>query len=250
MLCVSKTCLLLGTLLPLYAFPLRAQIDSGYNRQVTVSVYDDVGISTSALAQAEHKAAWIFANAGLNVVWKNCSSTSGIGEDVLVRGGEQSSLGSVLEKGAGPHPAGRVGTPAPAPRGSDCGWREWPTHLAVRIVRQSRHWPHEVFGLAFLSAEGTGCYSDVFYDRATELQSAWNVDLSDILGSVMAHELGHLLLGSNAHASAGIMEARWKDEELNRMARGNLLFTAEQANNMRAKLIAVRSTVVTAWASY
>jgi hypothetical protein len=110
-------------------------------------------------------------------------------------------------------------------------------------VRQSRHWPHEVFGLAFLSAEGTGCYSDVFYDRATELQSAWNVDLSDILGNVMVHELGHLLRGSNAHASAGIMQARWKDEELNRMVRGNLSFTAEQANNMRAKLTAVRSTV-------
>jgi hypothetical protein len=251
-LCVSKTCLLLGTLPLLYAFPLRAQTGSAYNQQVTVSVYDDVGISTSALAQAEHKAARIFANAGLDVVWNNCSSsTSDIGEDVLVRGGEQSSPGSVLERGAGLNPAGQVGTPAPAPRGSDCGWLEWPTHLAVRIVRQSRHWPHEVFGLAFLSAEGTGCYSDVFYDRATELQSAWNVDLSDILGNVMAHELGHLLLGSNAHASAGIMQARWKDEELNRMVRGNLLFTAEQANNMRAKLTAVRSTVAaTAWASY
>ena len=47
-----------------------------------------------------------------------------------------------------------------------------PTRLAVRIVRQSRHWPHEVFGLAFLSAEGTGWYSDVFHDWATELQSA------------------------------------------------------------------------------
>jgi hypothetical protein len=249
-LCVSKTCLLLGTLPLLYAFPLRGQIRSGYNQQVTVSVYDDVGTSTSALAQAEHKAAKIFANAGLNMVWKNCSSsTSTLGQDVLVRTGGQSSAGSTFEKGAGLYPSGGVGTSVPASRGSDCGWLEWPTHLAVRIVRQSTHWPHEVFGLAFLSSEDTGCYSDVFYDRATELQSAWNVALSDILGNVMAHELGHLLLGSNAHASAGIMQARWKDEEVNRMARGNLLFSAEQANSMRTKLAAVRPTVTT-WARH
>ena len=72
----------------------------------------------------------------------------------------------------------------------------------------------EVFGVAFLSDEGTGCYSDVFYDRAMELHADWHVGLSDILGSVMAHELGHLLLGSNSHSPAGVMRAHWQGEEL------------------------------------
>jgi hypothetical protein len=30
-----------------------------------------------------------------------------------------------------------------------------------------------------------------------------------MLGSVMAHEIGHLLLGSHAHAISGIMRGHW-----------------------------------------
>ena len=85
-----------------------------------------------------------------------------------------------------------------------------------------------MFGVAFLSDEGTGCYSDVFYDRVAELHADWNVGLADILGNVMAHELGHLLLGSNSHAGAGIMRAHWQGEELRRVSRSGLWFTNER----------------------
>ena len=95
-----------------------------------------------------------------------------------------------------------------------------------------------MFGVAFLSAEGTGCYSDVFYDRAMELHVNWNVGLADTLGNVMAHELGHLLLGSNSHASTGIMRAHWQGEELRHLSWGRLSFTNQQADHMRGKLIA------------
>jgi hypothetical protein len=128
----------------------------------------------------------------------------------------------------------------------DCSRLEWPTSLAVRIVPGSVPAAQEIFGMAFLSAEGTGCYTDVFYDRAAKLQSAWNLNLSETLGAVMAHELGHLLLGSNSHAPAGIMRARWEGQELNRMARGNLLFTDVQSEHMRAKLFAARSQLTVA----
>ena len=53
----------------------------------------------------------------------------------------------------------------------------------------------------------------------------------------MAHEIGHLLLGSNSHAPAGIMSARWEGQELNRMARGNLLFTDAQSDQMRTEIV-------------
>jgi hypothetical protein len=92
-----------------------------------------------------------------------------------------------------------------------------------------------------LSAEGTGCYSDVFYDRAVSLNADWHVSLTDILGNVMAHELGHLLLGSNSHTATGIMRARWQTEELRRAGEGSLLFNAEQAERMRGKLRAATS---------
>ena len=120
----------------------------------------------------------------------------------------------------------------------DCGLVDWPDHLALRIVAHSPRFPNEVFGVAFLSAEGVGCYSDVFYDLATGLHAESNVGVANILGNVIAHELGHLLLGSNSHALSGIMKARWENEELKRMAKGGLFFTAEQAEHIRERLVA------------
>ena len=92
-----------------------------------------------------------------------------------------------------------------------------------------------------LSDDGTGCYSDVFYDRIADRSTqmigsnvgAWRTSWEN----VMAHELGHLLLGSNSHAGAGIMRARWQGEELRRVSRSGLWFTNdEQADHMRKKL--------------
>jgi hypothetical protein len=103
-------------------------------------------------------------------------------------------------------------------------------------VSGSRLATNEVFGVAFLSADGEGCYSDVFYDRVMELHANWNVSLPDTLGNVMAHELGHLLLGSNSHSGMGIMRAHWQSEELRRLSLGGLWFTNQQADHMTGKL--------------
>ncbi len=47
-----------------------------------------------------------------------------------------------------------------------------------------------------------------------------------IVGRVSAHEIGHLLLGTNAHASHGLMRPSW---ELQRLDRGDWDFTIEDA---------------------
>jgi hypothetical protein len=52
----------------------------------------------------------------------------------------------------------------------------------------------------------------------------------------MAHELGHLLLSSNSHASAGLMRANWTRPELSAAGKGMLGFTESQAQKMRARL--------------
>ena len=132
-----------------------------------------------------------------------------------------------------------MGAPAPTWFGletSACVSFEWPTHLAVRVVSRSQLTTSEVFGVAFLSARGEGCYSDIFYDRVTELHANCHVSLADALGNVTAHESGHLLLGSNSHSGMGIMRAHWQSEELRRLSRGGLWFTNEQADRMTGKL--------------
>jgi hypothetical protein len=210
--------LLVGTLLVPLTFPAWAETPGNGNSQLTVSVYDDAGVPAAVLIQAEQKAARIFDYAGVNVTWSNCSSsTNPVDPDALVR------VSGLPDSG--------------------CSKLEWPTNLALRVVPRSAGSVNDVFGVAFLSAEGTGCYSDVYYDRAINLHVDWNVSLTDILGAVMAHELGHLLLGSNSHTLLGIMRGRWQTEDLRRLAKGGLLFTTEQGLHMHGELSTVHQTL-------
>ena len=81
------------------------------------------------------------------------------------------------------------------------------SHLAVRIVPWSSKSGDAVFGNAFLSSDGEGAYSDVFYDSVKQLHEEWDARIPILLGHVIAHEIGHLLLGTNAHSWMGIMRA-------------------------------------------
>jgi hypothetical protein len=56
-----------------------------------------------------------------------------------------------------------------------------------------------------------------------------------LLGYVLAHELGHLLLPAGSHSKSGVMQARWDPKALSQAAQG-LYFTREQAALIRAKI--------------
>ena len=73
------------------------------------------------------------------------------------------------------------------------------------------------------------CFANVFYNRVEQRTEVERISLEQVLGHAMAHELGHLLLGSNSHSSTGIMSGKWRAEELKRAAKGDLLFTPQQA---------------------
>jgi hypothetical protein len=110
-------------------------------------------------------------------------------------------------------------------------------HLDLRITPNvARSTSDTVFGVAYLGSDGIGRYGDVFWNRALDFQRNSKVDLGLILANVMAHEMGHLLLGSNAHATSGIMQAHWERAELQRISMGSLLFLPEQGKRMRAKV--------------
>jgi len=95
-----------------------------------------------------------------------------------------------------------------------------------------------VFGIAFLSSDGEGAYSDVFYDSVKKLHEECNTRTPILLGHVIAHEIGHLLQGTNAHSWMGIMRSQWQGEELQSIAMGNLLFTPPQIESLKARLSA------------
>ncbi len=70
-----------------------------------------------------------------------------------------------------------------------------------------------------------------------------------ILGHLMAHELGHLLLPEGAHSKRGIMPCPLNREDWQAAAKGILLFTAEQSKQLRADAFARTQVTAAAIAS-
>lgn len=116
----------------------------------------------------------------------------------------------------------------------ECRGALGPKEFELHIVPGGRTRSDFVFGEAFLGQDGRGQYSDVFFDRLQ--QAHGDVDLALLLGAVSAHELGHLLLGSNSHSRIGIMEPRWQEDSVQKIGKGMLLFTQEQGELMRKRI--------------
>jgi hypothetical protein len=60
-----------------------------------------------------------------------------------------------------------------------------------------------------------------------------NADPAAILGRAIAHELGHLLIGTPVHSPHGLMRALWSQTELRRNRSDDWVFSADQADLMR-----------------
>jgi hypothetical protein len=63
------------------------------------------------------------------------------------------------------------------------------------------------------------------------------VSRGQLLGHVIAHEVGHLLLNQQGHSPSGIMRREWAFADFRDMVSGMLLFTSEQARFMRAEVV-------------
>ena len=68
----------------------------------------------------------------------------------------------------------------------------------------------------------------VFYNKIVDTAASQPIDAAVVLGRVMAHELGHLLLPKGSHSSYGIMRA-----DLDLGYRNPDRFTAEQGRHIR-----------------
>ena len=91
------------------------------------------------------------------------------------------------------------------------------------------------FGYSLPSAKGHGIIAGVFLERTTQMARSLGLDAHVVLGHTMAHEIGHLLLGSNSHAKKGIMRPKWGKREVHLAKTGGFGFTDDQAERMQAQ---------------
>ena len=167
----------------------------------TVLVYNYARTSPAILAAAEREAGRILNAAGVRLTWVECpmrSSTAG-------------------------------------PKGP-CSRRLKSTDIMLRVLPPpaQHRLKADVFGFAIRPI-----LANVYYDYAVRLAVELEYvefDARTILGCVIAHELGHLFLGSNSHSSAGIMRSPWRPKQVRQALMGTLLFTAEQAKVMQVQV--------------
>ncbi len=107
--------------------------------------------------------------------------------------------------------------------------------LTSEMVQSAKVGPGTL-GLAVIPLQGSGVIASVFPKRAEQASAQRQVDHAVLLGYLMAHELGHLLLGANSHSDRGLMRCPWESAELREAARGSLKFSSNQAESIKAQL--------------
>lgn len=90
--------------------------------------------------------------------------------------------------------------------------------------------------LGFAPPETTLCDAAIviFKEHVDEFAHAHGRPASLILGLVIAHEIGHVLLPKPAHTSAGIMQSPWDQQTMTQADNPGLQFTAQQGALIRA----------------
>jgi hypothetical protein len=168
-------------------------------------VYPVGGVDRSTVERAQGVARRLVASAGIDLVWRLCDlphacvpSTRPLGEIAIVLSAEKlpernEQCGRALNGPRAGEGYVRVSEPCVTP--------------AVQRFLISRGWPL--------------------------LPQLMRETLDDVLGAVVAHELGHLL---GLKHGRGVMDARLDSNDIHAIRLGSLVFSASQAARMRTLL--------------
>jgi hypothetical protein len=201
LLFVVSVVIVVGVVVKAVPAAAAADINDG---SIVIRTYDAAGVGSdrAAIAVADS----ILEAAGVAVTWVSC-------DGVFVRAGDDPCVGPIE-----------------------------PATLAVRFVREL---PHDRTGTrdgAVNVALGdslvdtrlrAGALATIYMDRVSALAATCGVEEPTLLGRAIAHEVGHLLMGTSNHADTGLMRAAWTQDALRRRHPREWLFTPRDARSMR-----------------
>jgi hypothetical protein len=93
----------------------------------------------------------------------------------------------------------------------------------------------EAMGRAFIGAGHNGYLADAYFQAIQYLAGRHQADADALLGYVITHELGHLLLGPG-HVPDGVMRAGWNADELKALRQRWLQFNQSQRARIQHEL--------------
>ena len=214
----SKKVFLSGAVLLLvcpscFAHPQGQQTESK-RAQIGVRVYNDARVPEEQLRTAEEVAARVLRQAGIEAEWSDCT---------VIRG-------------------------APPSESSACAASLRSTDLVLYLVdRLEAHFSwvdRNALGYSIIpDTHELASMTYVSYSRIQKLSASTSAGVEDLLGLAVAHEIGHLLFGSNQHANQGLMRATWRLRDLEAKAWDEFQFTQEQGNRLRAGVEARRRVI-------
>jgi hypothetical protein len=160
---------------------------------IRVRIYNYAHVYGPDLRTAEGGAGYLFARVGIRIAWTVYAQKQG--EDQAQP--EEPTANFII----------RI-----LPAIMVARYRHEPDALGQSLVPSGVHGPTP------------GGIANVFYDRVELVSSLWGLFRGEVLGDAIAHELGHLLLGTQ-HSHRGIMKADWTRLDLELASQGELQFS-------------------------
>jgi hypothetical protein len=163
----------------------------GDSSTLIIRVYDTTDTASNVRSEAIRTAAEIVEETGVQVEWRDCTSTSTEPFCQDVRPGRGLIVRIMPEV-----------TPSASFRGSALQLRTLPgrsLQLGVAVINP-----------VTLSGE----MATIFQEEVRAVARRSGVNDAKLLGRAVAHEVGHLLLRAREHSATGIMRGAWSLEEL------------------------------------
>jgi hypothetical protein len=182
--------------------PMRAIGGPVTHPPLIIRIYDGVGLASERLATARHAVSAVLKPAGIDITWRDC------------RGARSDAPG---------HP---------------CNAALEASEVIVRIVNAGSKLVDDRLGYSSVDVQHhADCLATVFADRVEAMAGRTQSDPGTLLGHVIAHEIGHLLMGTSAHSPIGLMRGRWSDDEVRRRRPIDWQLTRKDAKSVRVGLL-------------
>ena len=194
--------------------------EPGQRLKLTIRLYDYADVSPKTLRYATEEVDRVFSDIGVEMSWLSCPLTMEERES-----------------------------------NSSCSRPSTATDLVLRILPRSMYRRTtkggDTFGFALLGKTAPR-FASVLLENVQKLAWERNVNssygaihqsfsseryLGVLLGHVIAHEIGHLLLATNSHSRHGLMQTKWSASVVGRAITKRLGFRDVEAKRVREEVL-------------